>query len=134
MQNEMYCLNRVKNCIDKPSLLKRYYSVFHSNIACGINIYGCANTTNLENFEKSKNKPYASSAMPPSEPIRPHCLKNSKFCLWTNLLSILALNSCIVSTSKNYPPPSMKCGKPTEKEIQREYFAMLTTFMYPPPC
>jgi hypothetical protein len=47
----MYCLNRVKNFIDKPSLVKLYYSMFHSNIAYGINIYGCANTTNLENLE-----------------------------------------------------------------------------------
>jgi hypothetical protein len=37
-----------KNFIDKPSLVKLYYSMFHSNIPFGINIYGCANTTNLE--------------------------------------------------------------------------------------
>ncbi len=48
LAKSMYCLNRVKNFIDKPSLLKLYYSMFHSNIAYGINIYGCANTTNLE--------------------------------------------------------------------------------------
>jgi hypothetical protein len=52
----MYCLNRVKNFIDKPSLLKLYYSMFHSNIAYGINIYGCANTTNLEKLRKKQKQ------------------------------------------------------------------------------
>jgi hypothetical protein len=44
----MYCPNRVKNFVDKPSLLKLYYLMIHSNISYGINIYGCANTTELE--------------------------------------------------------------------------------------
>jgi hypothetical protein len=56
-----------------------------------------------KNLEKSKNKPYASSVMHPSEPIRHLCLKISKSYLWTNLLNILALNSCTVSTSKDCP-------------------------------
>jgi hypothetical protein len=56
-----------------------------------------------KNFEKSKNKPYSSSAMPLLEPIWPHGLKNSKYCLWTNLLSTLALNHAQFSLQKITP-------------------------------
>ena len=48
LSKSMYCLNRVKNFIDKESLIKLYYSMIHSNITYGLNIYGCANKTNLE--------------------------------------------------------------------------------------
>ncbi len=39
LAKSLYCLNRVKNFIDKLSLLKLYYSMFRSNIAYGINIF-----------------------------------------------------------------------------------------------
>jgi hypothetical protein len=52
----MYCLNRVKTLVDKPFLLKLFYSMIHSNISYGINIYGCANTTNLEKNRKKQKQ------------------------------------------------------------------------------
>jgi hypothetical protein len=54
LSKSMYCLNRVKNFVDKPSLLKLYYSMIHSNISYGINLYGCANTTQLEKIRKKQ--------------------------------------------------------------------------------
>jgi hypothetical protein len=72
LSKSMYCLNRVKNFVDKPSLLKLYYSMVHSNISYGINIYGCANTTNLEKIRKKQkqairivcNAPYRAHTAP----------------------------------------------------------------------
>jgi hypothetical protein len=74
-----------KNRRNKDIVL--YYSMVHSNIAYGINIYGCANTTNLEkNLKKAKTSHTHHQQCPSeAEPIRPHCLKNSKYCLWDNL-------------------------------------------------
>ncbi len=60
----MYCLNRVKNFVDKPSLLKLYYSMVHSNISYGINIYGCANSSNLGKIRKKQIKLFALSVTP----------------------------------------------------------------------
>ena len=48
ISKSLYCLNRAKNFIDAESLRKLYFSMIHSNLTYGINIYGCANTTNLE--------------------------------------------------------------------------------------
>ncbi len=56
LSKSMYCLNQLKNFVDKPSLLKLYYSMIHSNISYGINIYGCANTTNLEKICKKQKQ------------------------------------------------------------------------------
>jgi hypothetical protein len=56
LSKSMYCLNRVKNFVDKPSLLKLYYSMIHSNISYGINIYGCANSSNLEKIRQKQKQ------------------------------------------------------------------------------
>ena len=52
----MYCLNRVKNFIDQDSLRKLYFAMIHSNLVYGINIYGCAKTTNLEKLRKKQKQ------------------------------------------------------------------------------
>jgi hypothetical protein len=56
LSKSLYCLNRVKNFIDQESLKKLYYSMIHSNIAYGINVYGCANTTTLEKLRKKQKQ------------------------------------------------------------------------------
>jgi hypothetical protein len=106
----MYCLNLVKNFVDKPSLLKLYYSMIRSNISYGINLYGCANTTHLEKIRKKQK-----------QAIRIIC--NATFRAHTaplfKELKILPLDQLIEYSRikfmhnfhfKNYPPPLIKCG------------------------
>jgi hypothetical protein len=76
LSKSMYCPNRVKNFVDKPSVLNLYYSMIHSNISYGINIYGCANTTNLEKIRKKQKQAIRIISNAPSELIQPHCSKN----------------------------------------------------------
>jgi hypothetical protein len=48
ISKSLYCLSRVKNFVNSESLRKLYFSMIHSVLSYGINIYGCANSTNLE--------------------------------------------------------------------------------------
>jgi hypothetical protein len=48
ISKSLFCLNRVKNFVNTKSLRKLYFSMIHSVISYGINIYGCANKTTLE--------------------------------------------------------------------------------------
>ena len=48
ISKSLYCINRLKNFVDLASLKKLYFSMVHSHLAYCINIYGCANQTNLE--------------------------------------------------------------------------------------
>ncbi len=125
----MYCLNRVKNFVDKPSLLKLCYSMIHSNISYGINIYGCANTTNLEKIRKNQK-----------QAIRIVC--NAPFRAHTaplfNDLKILPMDqlieySCIkFMHSFHFKKLLTKCGKPIESAILIEYFVMLMIYTCQP--
>jgi hypothetical protein len=48
ISKSLFCLNRVKNFVNSNSLRLLYFSMIHSIITYGINIYGCANRTTLE--------------------------------------------------------------------------------------
>ena len=48
ISKSLFCLNRVKNFVNSKSLRLLYFSMIHSVITYGINIYGCANKTTLE--------------------------------------------------------------------------------------
>jgi hypothetical protein len=48
ISKSLFCLNRVKNFVNSNSLRLLYFSMIHSVITYGINIYGCANRTTLE--------------------------------------------------------------------------------------
>jgi len=48
ISKSLFCLNRIKNFVDSHSLKMLYYAMVHSHISYCINVYGCANTTNLQ--------------------------------------------------------------------------------------
>jgi hypothetical protein len=48
LSKSLYCLSLVKNFVNSESLRKLYFSMIHSVLSYGINIYGSANSTNLE--------------------------------------------------------------------------------------
>jgi hypothetical protein len=48
ISKSLFCINRIKNFVTKNSLLKLYYAMVHSHLAYCINVYGCANSTNLQ--------------------------------------------------------------------------------------
>jgi hypothetical protein len=48
ISKSLFCFNRIKNFVTSKSLRMLYFSMIHSVISYGINIYGCANRTNLE--------------------------------------------------------------------------------------
>jgi hypothetical protein len=48
ISKSLFCLNRIKNFIDKHSLKMLYYAMVHSHLSYCINVYGSANTTNLQ--------------------------------------------------------------------------------------
>jgi hypothetical protein len=56
LSKSLYCLSRVKHFIDQESLKKLYYSMIHSNLAYGINIYGCVNSTTLDKLRKKQKQ------------------------------------------------------------------------------
>jgi hypothetical protein len=47
ISKSLYCINRIKKLCRQNSLKKLYFSMVHSHIAYCINVYGCANQTNL---------------------------------------------------------------------------------------
>jgi hypothetical protein len=56
ISKSLYCINRVKNLLDRASLRKLYFSMVHSYLSYGINIYGCATTTSLDKLRKMQKK------------------------------------------------------------------------------
>jgi hypothetical protein len=48
VSKSLFCINRIKNFIDQKSLLSLYYAMIHSHINYCLNVYSCANTTNLQ--------------------------------------------------------------------------------------
>jgi hypothetical protein len=48
ISKSLFCINRIKNFVDKNSLVKLYYAMIHSHLSYCINVYGCAVTTNLQ--------------------------------------------------------------------------------------
>ena len=51
VSKSLYCINKLKNFVDSESLKKLYFAMVHSHIAYCINVYGCANQTNLYKLE-----------------------------------------------------------------------------------
>jgi hypothetical protein len=56
ISKSLYCINRVKNLLDRASLRKLYFSMVHSYLSYGINIYGCATSTSLDKLRKMQKK------------------------------------------------------------------------------
>jgi hypothetical protein len=56
ISKSLYCINRLKNLLDRASLRKLYFSMVHSHLAYGINVYGCASATNLDKLKKMQKK------------------------------------------------------------------------------
>jgi hypothetical protein len=48
LSKSLFCINRIKNFVDKNSLIKLYYAMIHSHLSYCINVYGCAYTTSLQ--------------------------------------------------------------------------------------
>jgi hypothetical protein len=48
ISKSLFCLNRIKNFVDQHAMKMLYYAMIHSHISYCINIYGSANTTNLQ--------------------------------------------------------------------------------------
>ncbi len=48
VSKSLFCLNRIKNFVDPNSLKMLYYAMVHSHISYCLNVYGNANTTNLQ--------------------------------------------------------------------------------------
>ncbi len=44
----LFFINRIKNFIHQKSLTSLYYAMIHSHLNYCLNVYGCANTTNLQ--------------------------------------------------------------------------------------
>jgi len=51
VSKSLFCINRIKNFVTKPSLKMLYFSMVHSHIVYCINIYSCANKTNLNKLQ-----------------------------------------------------------------------------------
>jgi hypothetical protein len=48
ISKSLFCINRIKNFVDQKSLLTLYYAMIHSHLNYCLNVYSCANTTNLQ--------------------------------------------------------------------------------------
>jgi hypothetical protein len=48
ISKSLFCINRIKNFVNKDALKKLYYAMIHSHLTYCMNIYSCANTTNLQ--------------------------------------------------------------------------------------
>jgi hypothetical protein len=76
ISKSLYCINRVKNCVDQTSLRTMYFSMIHSVMAYGTNIYGCATKTNLEKLRLAQKKQFKQFVKQAIVPIRLHFLGN----------------------------------------------------------
>jgi hypothetical protein len=101
--------------------------MIHSNI-----FYGCANTSNLEKIRKKQKQ---AICIVSNAPFRAHTaplFKELKISPLDQLIEYSRIKFMHCYHFKKLPPPSMKCGKQTESAFLKEYFAMLTIYMYRP--
>jgi hypothetical protein len=48
ISKSLFCINRIKNFVNKDSLQQLYYAMIHSHLSYCLNVYSCANTTALQ--------------------------------------------------------------------------------------
>ena len=48
ISKSLFCINKIKNFVDKNALKMLYYAMIHSHLSYCLNVYSCANTTNLQ--------------------------------------------------------------------------------------
>jgi hypothetical protein len=48
ISKSLFCINRIKNFVNKNALVMLYYTMVHSHLSYCLNIYGSANSTNLQ--------------------------------------------------------------------------------------
>ncbi len=48
ISKSLFCINRIKNFVNGESLKQLYYAMVHSHLSYCINVYSCANTTDLQ--------------------------------------------------------------------------------------
>jgi hypothetical protein len=48
ISKSLFCINRIKNFVNKDALVMLYYAMVHSHLSYCLNIYSSANTTNLQ--------------------------------------------------------------------------------------
>jgi len=48
VSKSLFCINRIKNFVNKATLKLLYYAMVHSHLSYCLNVYSCANTTNLQ--------------------------------------------------------------------------------------
>jgi hypothetical protein len=48
ISKSLFCINKIKNFVNKNALKLLYYAMVHLHLSYCINIYSCANTTNLQ--------------------------------------------------------------------------------------
>ena len=90
-------------------------------------------TPPLKNSQKSKKKPFVSSAMLLTVPIPRPSSRIFKYYLLINCLHTANWNSCTASPSTTCPPLSMECGQKTLIVIQPTTWEMPITIIFPLP-
>ncbi len=48
ISKSLFCINKIKNFVDKNALKMLYYAMIHSHLSYCLNVYSCANTTTLQ--------------------------------------------------------------------------------------
>ena len=48
ISKSLFCINRIKNFVNRDSLKKLYFAMIHTHLSYCLNVYGCANTTALQ--------------------------------------------------------------------------------------
>jgi hypothetical protein len=48
ISKSLFCINRIKNFVNKDSLKQLYYAMIHPHLSYCLNVYSCANTTALQ--------------------------------------------------------------------------------------
>jgi hypothetical protein len=48
MSKSLFCINKIKNFVNKATLKLLYYAMVHSHLSYCLNVYSCATTTNLQ--------------------------------------------------------------------------------------
>ena len=66
LSKSLFCLRRCKNLLTEKALKSLYYSTFHSYLIYGIQIYSCANQTNLNQIILKQKKAV-------------RCIKNARY-------------------------------------------------------
>jgi hypothetical protein len=111
ISKSLFCINRIKNFVNRDSLKKLYFAMIHTHLSYCLNVYGCANTTALQKLRVKQKEALRVINL---AGFRDHTIPLFRLCKILPLDEMIKFaNLCTITFIKGFHFPSTKHGSLT---------------------